>query len=436
MIDFCHRFIKLVTREDIVRSVFTLATGTIISQGLTIIAAPLLTRIYTPEEFGVAALYFSVVSILSPVVCGNYDMAVVLPEKDEDAANLMVLSVILSLIISGLTLICWLVFSQQLASLLGLPNSIMWDWLIPVSLLISGLYSVFSYWVIRQKKFSQLATANVSQYTTTFGYQFGLGLLQESGWSELVKGKLVGSVIATGLLGHVVIKDWVDSKYKLSKQLILSMMVRYRKYPIFTVCPNLLNSFTAQFPVLFLSHFFDSTVVGQYSLSMRLLILPTALIGNAISKAYHQKFAEQRLKGNLSESFQEAFIILGCFSIIFFSLVIVLSPTLFSVVFGVEWKTAGIYSQILAPALAVRFVVSALSIVCGVCDRQELSAAWKVIFTITTIIVLPITLIFKNPIYSILGLCLKDIVMYLLYLYLIDRVAEVNLFRMVKSKEK
>ena len=80
-------------------------TGTGLAQAIPIAISPILTRIYTPEEFGVFALYMAIASILTVLVTGRYEMAILLPKKDRDAMSLVALSIALSFFISIILLI-------------------------------------------------------------------------------------------------------------------------------------------------------------------------------------------------------------------------------------------------------------------------------------------------------------------------------------------
>jgi len=90
---------KLKPKSEFSRNVLTLMTGTTIAQAIPIAISPVLIRIYTSEDFGVFALYMSIASILSVVATGRYEMAIMLPKKDSDAINVVVLSMIISFLL-------------------------------------------------------------------------------------------------------------------------------------------------------------------------------------------------------------------------------------------------------------------------------------------------------------------------------------------------
>jgi O-antigen/teichoic acid export membrane protein len=64
---------KLKPKSEFSRNVLTLMTGTTIAQAIPIAISPILTRIYTPEDFGMFALYMSTASLFSVIATGRYE---------------------------------------------------------------------------------------------------------------------------------------------------------------------------------------------------------------------------------------------------------------------------------------------------------------------------------------------------------------------------
>nr|WP_072066089.1 oligosaccharide flippase family protein [Crocosphaera watsonii] len=207
-------------------------------------------------------------------------------------------------------------------------------------------------------------------------------------------------------------------------------MNRYRKYPIYSILPSFLNTSTLRMPVFFLSTFFTASVAGQYSLSMRLLLLPSALVIAEISKVNHQKFVEDKYNKRLSNSMIKAFWLLFCISISGGILIFIFASFIFTSLFGSQWETAAIYTKVLAPSLILRMIVSPLSIVFGIMDRQEVAAGWQIASNITTIAFLGLSLQFNDPLISLYLLCLNDLIMYTIYLLLIFRISHVKLSKL------
>jgi O-antigen/teichoic acid export membrane protein len=86
---------KLKPKSEFSRNVLTLMTGTTIAQAIPIAISPILTRIYTPEDFGVFALYMAIAAIISVVSTGRYEMAIMLPKRNEDVNAIVKLILIL-----------------------------------------------------------------------------------------------------------------------------------------------------------------------------------------------------------------------------------------------------------------------------------------------------------------------------------------------------
>ena len=137
---------RFLPKSEFGRNVLTLMTGTTIAQAIPIAISPILTRIYTPEDFGLFAFYASIASIISVVATGRYELAIMLPKKDDDAINIVVLSILISFLVSLLSLIIVLVFNTQITNLLGNPEIANWLYFIPLTVLFTGIYQSFNYW--------------------------------------------------------------------------------------------------------------------------------------------------------------------------------------------------------------------------------------------------------------------------------------------------
>ena len=108
----------------------TLASGAALAQALPLLFAPLLTRLYTPADFGVLAVFVAWLSNLAVVATARYDMAVVLPSDDADAARLMRLALLINTALCALCLLLFWPWHQAIAGALGQPALAPWlPWL-------------------------------------------------------------------------------------------------------------------------------------------------------------------------------------------------------------------------------------------------------------------------------------------------------------------
>ena len=51
--------------------------------------APVITRLYGPEAFGLLALFTSITASPGSIACMRYEMAIMLPKTDKEATNLL-----------------------------------------------------------------------------------------------------------------------------------------------------------------------------------------------------------------------------------------------------------------------------------------------------------------------------------------------------------
>jgi O-antigen/teichoic acid export membrane protein len=156
--------------DSFTANVIILVTGTTLTQLITIAAAPFLTRIYSPAEFGVFAIYTSLVTIISVVATGKYELAILLPEKPQESFSIMALCLMLASFTSLAGLVLILVWQNTLYTLLGLSTTGDWIYYVPLAVLVTGIVQSFNYWINRGKGFKLLARARIVQsIITTIG---------------------------------------------------------------------------------------------------------------------------------------------------------------------------------------------------------------------------------------------------------------------------
>lgn len=423
---------RYFTEKSFTANVLTLATGTAIAQGIAIVATPILVRIYTPRDFGLLAVLTTITGTVSIVASWRYETAIVLPAQDEDAVSLLVLSILIVFGMSGLSVFVIALFSKQITVLLGEPELEQWLWTIPPSLLFTGLYQALSYWSTRKQDFQWLSLSRVSQFATTLVSQLGIGLFVTSGVIGLVDGQIFGQFVGTVVLSRQIWQSYrVQFKNVVTWKTIKEQARRFKKFPIYTSLPSLLDSFTLVMPILFLTNVFGATITGYFSLANRIINLPSSLISSSISQVILPRLAVDKAKTGqtapLVEKTLNRLIILACSLFILMQF----SPFLFRIVLGSSWETAGIYAKIMAAAVAIRFVVSPLSVVLVAYEKQEALAYWQFAYTISTALALGISVFYAKPVISLYFMVVNEIVLYSIYLTLILKVSKASLIKSI-----
>ncbi len=392
-------------------------TGTGIAQAIPIAIIPILTRMFSPEDFGLLALYAACVSILGVVATGRYEIAIMLPKDDEDARLLLQLSMLVALFFSFLISIPISIWNAQIARFLGNEDIAVWLYLVPVSVLFTGIYQALTYWNNRQKKFINTAVSRVNQSLFQGFSQTSLGFLQVSG--GLICGQFVG--IVSGLI-YLLKKDR-NYKSLIRKSKINSIQkqgIKYHKFPTYGVWGALCDAGAVQMPVILLTKFYSNSVTGMFSLTFRVLNMPTSIISSAIAQVLFQKVVEisQTEPEKLNLYIIKMFLLLFIIYLPAVPVLFIWGESLFSIIFGNEWSQAGVYAGYLVIAVAVRFAVSPLSAVLGLEQNIKMGVLWQVLYLCT----ISVTLYFSSSLSIeefLIAFVVHEVVLYLIYLFLI-----------------
>lgn len=347
--------IQRIKTSHFAKNVAILFSGTAIALAIPIAVSPVLTRIYSPDEFGLLAIYSACVMVLSVIATARFELAITLPDQDSDAANLVILTLKLCTFISLLLFIPILLFGRDIAASLGHEKLTPWLYLLPLSVIATGAFSAFQFWYNRLSHYKIIAMNRVQQSLLMAVSQVGFGLGQLNG------GLLIGSIFA-----NLTFTSWVAQRlWQTQKTLFksatpqdqLRLARRYLSHPKYIAPSQLIGVTAQQIPLLIMSSVYSLTTAGFFSLAFRLVSLPTTLVASAIGDVYRQKIAEEY---NHNGEFRSTFLkTLGATAILALlpSLILyVAAPTLFALLFGESWRIAGEYAQILIISAYVQFI--------------------------------------------------------------------------------
>lgn len=400
-----------------VRNVITLMTGTTFAQALTILVAPLLTRLYNPADFGVFALYTSIVGVLAVIACWRYELAIVLPENDEDAANLLVLSILICFGMTALTLLMVALFRIPLANLLGAPELSSWLWLLPLSIIANGLFKALNYWSTRRKQFKRLAIRQITQSTVMSAAQVTAGVIYPSiKAGGMIGGAIVGQLAATGKLAWQIGNEEGKQIIAVSQwERMKPMLTRYKEFPLYSSWAILLNTISIMLPALLLGYFFTPAVVGFFALGHRVLDLPMGVIGSSLAQVFFPQAAENHRQGSLGSITLMMFKRLVTLGMVPITLLTVVAPELFAIVFGNEWVIAGEYVRWLSLWIFFNFISSPISMVYMILEKQKEFLVFNILLVVTRILALVIGGLYDDALLSIRLFGISGFIMYLYF---------------------
>lgn len=333
-------------KSPLIRNILAVATGTAAGQAIVFAFSPLITRIYTPEIFGVQGVFLSLISILSPLVALRYPMAIVIADDDDDAGKIARLSVLVAFVISSLLGLLLLVAQQPVLRLLGaeaLGNLI---WLLPLALFCVALQDVADFYAARLNAFRLVGVTTVIQaFLSNLARVLG-------GLASPVAGVLVLVTTLAPSLQALILRCGLHKHLSPSSPLKRSEAVRllrrYRDFPRYRMPTDVLNAASQSVPVIMLGSLFSPAAAGLYVLTRSVLNLPGNIIGSAVGNVLYARYAELDRQGKALMPL----LLRSTAGLMLLAPVIVaaawFAPTVFAFVFGEEWREAGHYARWMA----------------------------------------------------------------------------------------
>ena len=363
-------------RSDFAKNVLTLLTGTTIAQAIPIAVSPILTRIYSAEDFGVLALFIAVSSILSSIATGRYEMAIMLPEKDEDAINVAALGIIISICLSLLMVFPAVFLNDTISEALNNKEIGFFLYFVPVVILLTGIFNVLNYLNTRKKLYKDIAKANVFKSVGLVAVQLSVGFIK-SGATGLISGQIASHFISSYRLAVNTAKNYDLTNINKSK--IKAVGKRYINFPKYSMWAILANSLAQNVTNILISIYYSVATLGFYSLAQKLLGMPSTLIGRSIGQVYFQQAVIEKQKtGKAVDTFNSTSKKLFIFSFVVFVPLYFVLPLAFEIAFGTDWRVAGEYAQIALPFVAMQFIAATLSNTNSVFEKQKISLIWQI----------------------------------------------------------
>lgn len=424
-------FIRVLPKNAFARGVSVLVGGTVGAQAVMVIASPLLTRLYTPEDFGLLAVYASILSLFTVIASLRYELAIPLPEKDTEAAHVAILSLFLVGLITAISAFVILIGGESLAKLINTPAMVNYLWLIPVGVFAIGCYQVFNYWAIRTKSFGNIAKTKISQSIGTLIVQlssFKLGVL------ALMLGQTGGQAVGVMALARPALKSahfkgwhWSDIK-KVAR--------RYKSFPIFSTWGGFLNTASMQLPPLLFAIFFSAGVAGLYALAHRVLAMPMSLVGSAVGNVFFANAAEAYREDRLAPLFESVYdklvsIIMPVMLILMFD-----APRLFAFVFGESWQEAGELARWMAPWLAVVFIASPLSVLFDILQKQKIGMYFQSLMLFVRVLAIGIGFQYNSMVLAVILFSLSSMLCWIGFLIWVAGHAKSKLYYLARPLGK
>lgn len=382
-----RRLFQKLTDNEFVKSVVILVSGSSISQIIVVLITPVLTRLYTPEDFGVLSVYMSIVLTVTIISSLHYEVAIPLPKKEKDAIHLLILS--LGLLVFTTIIITFILQGIEGALLKNFQTKGLQEilYFIPLSLLGFGIFRLFEMWMIRQEDYMQITVGKVRMNLSQVFSQSGLGWFIPSA-SSLMAGEVLGRLIGGGGMAYVSWKDIKDKLAFLSFKTLVNTAHRYIRFPLIASWSSLLSGLSQHLPTLFIASQLGVREAGWYFLAYKILALPDALLGYSVRQVYIGKSAKM-LNNTLKEFtnlFWNTIKKLGMISLFIYVSVDLIAPFIFPIVFGSAWGEASLFLQCLSIFFLFQLIIGPISATFIILEEQYLFALSEILKFIILII--------------------------------------------------
>jgi len=378
-------FVVQLGKVQFLRSIVVIAGGSVIAQAIPVALTPVLTRLYSPSDMGMLALYLAFIGFASSGTTLGYSTAIVSARSDEEASDLTVVST-LAIVPCTLiaTLVLWAMISRSWLGYGDLPK--VTAIAMGVSLLLTGLFFTLRFWSLREGHYRIISRATIAQSIGRIVAQVLLGLAHLN-WVGLISGEILGRGLGLNQMWKSTWSNVSALSLPLNRPRLRRTALEYWKFPLLSTPSAMLNNLALALPVPLISKYFGLQAAGQYAIATRVLLLPLVLVGSSVGDVFHNRIA------TLSrEDPKKAFrfflgVSAGLFAVGILPMVIVslFGETLWTAVLGDQWRTAGKIAAALTPWALMQLVVSPVSRVVFIYQGQGIKFIYDVLGLISIV---------------------------------------------------
>ncbi len=391
--------------NSFLRNVLSLSGGTAVSQIIGLAALPLLTHLYSPEDFGMLALFVATTAICSIIASLKLEHAIMLPKSDKQAAGIMIGLILTSLFSTTIILLTIYFFGNTILEQLNYQKFSGSLYFLPVSVFFISSYQGLRFLQLRHKKFKLVSLGSLIAVATGVSASLGVGYFKGNPFSSdtgLIVGFVVQSVVNVWIL-LVGIKKLCYDFNGLNITYIIQSINPYRKLITSLMISHSISEGSARLPVFAIGSLFGVATLGFYNMAERIVVAPAALIANSIGDVYRQLISVAwQNNGEFKDIFLKTLRITIILGTPIYIIGIILSPIAFSYVLGADWLIAGEYTQIILVSGLFQFITVPIDKGAVVVGALKFIFLWNLLRLILNITVVGMAMVVGMSIHNIL----------------------------------
>lgn len=363
--------IKTWFDNEFFRNVVVLFSGSAVAQAIPLLSMLILTRMYPEEAFGVFFVYAAAGVVLAILSTLKYELSVVLPHSDNAGFSLLILSLFIAFLVTVAGELIIILLFDHIQAVLAEKSIGKWLYFLPLSMFFTGIMQAVGFWFNRFKQYRLISTSRIVKAVVMSAFQIAGGVvgLHTTG---LITGLIIGQGAAAIYVLILIFPEIKKHKESISIKKMIEEGKKYLNIPLFNTLMGLLNSISNQLPVFLLSRFFGAKIVAYYGLANRVISVPVGLVTQSVGQVFYQDAAQIiNNKGDLLLLVRSLYKQLLKFGFIPFLVLLLAGPWLFNLLFGLDWRISGVYTQILSPWLLLMFLNSPLSYIITILNKQK-----------------------------------------------------------------
>lgn len=432
---FRERIAAHLPKSRVARSIITLASGTAVAQIITICSMPIVTRLYTPAQFGVISLFLAFFGFWAATLSLRYEYALLIAKDDAESHVVHRLAIMLVAVMSLLGLP--LLLGLHVTGVLGfglLPN---WAPFVAVPILFGyGIFMVYRSWALRAGIIKQITKASIARSAANSSTRIIFGFFG-GGIPGLFAAEFAGAWGAMLKLTRSSRAYFLSSRPRtISTQDLVVVARKFMRFAVFETPSVWIDQLAVILPVTIVASLHGAAAAGWYGLARSVAGIPNAQLGSAVADVFHREAAAAVVVNDfvrVRHLFYKMADRLAFIGLLPFVGVLVLSPWLTPVIFGEQWYMTGWTIAALAPWLYFAFIASPLSRILAVLQAQQ----YKFVYDVTTVMLLLLVVYVAQAwhlsyIHLVFALSAAGIVSYLVYFSLLVVVVEL----LTRSKRK
>ena len=409
--------------------------GSIINIIISIGLYPIVTRLFTKEQFGGLGLFTAVVGILSLAGTSLYPSGLVIPKFKRDFYALIKLSLILSLVTVVLVSLVIILFQDFFIFVFKLETIKPFLFLVPLAVALFCIRDISTNWNVRNKDFKKNAISNITSSSSLKIVQISSATIFHPSVLGLIFSSMFSVILSILTLGVKKMLIGLRVLTRISMTEVFDIGKKYKKYPLSLLPGNLINRYTADLPIYMFTAYFSPAITGAFVLANTIMAIPLKVIGSSFGSVFLQKANELYLNNpdkmsRFANRINRKMLLVGTLA---FGMLFGFGDLIFSVFFGTEWTIAGKFAALFSVYFIFKLASSPMTKVFRVVGKEHYSLYVSVVLALSRILGVWIGIKSGKPLKAILYFTVANLIGYLITYAFVFKACKLPVLKLISE---